>query len=112
MKELSVYKYGVVVPISDQVIADRMDLDAWIRREASVTPEEREARIARRRADMAAVRAAERQRPVTADALLVKLGWGPRYAEHFVQPYCRCEDDRDGWYLCEHASDLGLSTSD
>lgn len=31
------------------------------------------------------------------------------YVLHFVQPYCQCEPDSDGyWELCQHARDLGF----
>lgn len=67
---------------------------------------EREKAAAQRRA---AVREATPRRELTLDALIDKMGWTREYAEHLVQPYCGCEDGRDGWEYCEHARDLGLA---
>lgn len=44
------------------------------------------------------------------DTLAARLGWSNEYLQHLVQPYCDCGPDRDdGWYVCQHARDLGLS---
>jgi len=47
---------------------------------------------------------------LTMDSLLTKLGFSHPYAEHLVQPYCTCGDTADGWDICAHARDLGLTT--
>jgi hypothetical protein len=84
---------------------------AFERWQAKWTPEAVEARAT----ETAAKRLAERERrraeaaPVelTLFALTEKLGFTRAYAEHLVQPYCRCEQGHDGWQYCAHANDLG-----
>jgi len=74
------------------------------------TPEQRAAWVREATEHRATERAAAPVVEPTRDALLAKLGWGPRYAEHVVQTYCECGDDIDGWSRCLHATDLGLET--
>lgn len=60
------------------------------------------------RRSRANIRAASARTELTLDAVLEKLGWSREYAEHFVQPYCTCDDTYDGWMYCEHARDEGV----
>lgn len=46
---------------------------------------------------------------MTTQRLVEKLGWSDAYAEHFVQPYCTCDDTDDGWDYCAHAVDEGVA---
>jgi hypothetical protein len=39
--ETIVQKYGIVVPVSEAVFRDRVDLDSWMKRWANATPEQR-----------------------------------------------------------------------
>lgn len=43
--------------------------------------------------------------------LLDRLGMSPEFAVHLVQPYCACEREayEDGWTLCPHARDEGIT---
>ncbi|MDG4784351.1 hypothetical protein O7626_00490 [Micromonospora sp. WMMD1102] len=105
---MEIRKMAVVLPVSAEVAADTFDAGRAFARYLNATPEQR-AEWERQAADQ---RRAEREAatPValTLDVLLDKLGWSREYAEHVVQPYCRCEDTRDGWERCQHADDLGL----
>jgi len=80
---------------------------AFARWQAAWTPEA----VAERAREEANQRAAERQaieaRELTLDRLLDKLAFSREYAEHLVQPYCRCECGHDGWQYCAHVEDLG-----
>jgi hypothetical protein len=109
---MSVAKYGSTLPVSAEHLANaeatRAAFDRWM----LATPAERAAWA--READQR--RAAEREAaphvPLTLDTLLARvdsLGWSREYVEHLVQPYCECEDGRDGWEYCSHARDLGLT---
>jgi hypothetical protein len=81
--------------------------EKFVRWQARWTPEA----IAERQRQEALARAAEREsapvRELTLNALLDKLGFSREYAEHLMQPYCRCECGHDGWSYCQHAEDLG-----
>jgi hypothetical protein len=106
-----VAKYGHTVSISG-LLAEPDALSAAIRRAMSATPQERAQ--ARREYDRrnAEERAAAEYVPLTLESLVLRLedwGWSREYVEHLVQPYCKCEDGRDGWEFCQHARDLGLT---
>lgn len=120
---MTVAKYGFPVQLSQEIQAVGQaaaeflsSLPAALDRALNATPEQRaawaregeqrEAAAARERAEE---RAAVVPVPLTVDALLAKMGWSQEYAEHLVQPYCRCGNDIDGWSYCEHARDLGLA---
>lgn len=62
----------------------------------------------RQREGRAELRAETPRVELTLDAVIDKLGWSREYAEHFVQPYCTCDDTYDGWIYCEHARDEGV----
>lgn len=62
-----------------------------------------------RQAERTEQRRASKVVAVTAQSLVDKLGWSDAYAEHFVQPYCTCEETADGWDYCAHATDEGLT---
>jgi len=89
---------------------------AFERWQARWTPEavhERETKERdRARAEREQQRAAAGQAELTLGALLSKLGFSDEYAQHLVQPYCRCECGHDGWEFCEHANDLGWPSRD
>lgn len=97
------------VPVSDEVLRDSLDLRSAVQEYQQATPQQRE----EWRREAAAARAEQRavtvRKAVTAHRLLDKLGWTPEYAAHFVQPYCECENTRDGWEYCEHARDEGVT---
>lgn len=127
---MSVTKYEYALP-GDPVGPEQDALDRAIRdvgnravanmsRWMNATPEERAQWAAegrQREAEVQAGRAAEREAaprvPLTLDALLARVddwGWSREYVEHLVQPYCGCEDGRDGWEYCSHARDLGFAS--
>jgi hypothetical protein len=109
---MSVAKWGQGVQISSEALTGGYDLNAAFNRWRSATPTER----AQWTRDAESKRAAERRAatsavPLTLEALLDRVeqwGWSREYVEHLVQPYCECEDGRDGWEYCSHARDLGL----
>ena len=104
MNEVS--KCGMAVPLSHEVLREGEATAAAFDRYMNATPQER-AEWARRAAEQrAAERAAAEPVEPTLDALLAKLGWGPLYARHVMQPYCECEQGMDDWELCQHARDL------
>lgn len=90
-------KYGGVVPMSEQLLADMI----------VPTPEQMEENRQRRKAERVAEREA-RAVPFTADAVEDRMGWKRGYLAHLAQPYCHCGDTCDGWEYCDHAYDLGL----
>jgi hypothetical protein len=94
--------------MTDQEALEVAQLNANVARIlAGPTPEERAARIAKRKAERGAQRDAATRVELTLEALLDKLGFTREYAEHLVQPYCDCECGHDGWDYCPHANDLG-----
>jgi hypothetical protein len=103
-----VKKWGQAVQMSDETRAEADATRAVVNRYMNATPEEHAAWARQAAEQRAAERAHAEPVEPTMDALLAKLGWGPQYARHVVQPYCRCEDDIDGWSRCLHATDLGL----
>jgi hypothetical protein len=101
---------SMVVPISDELLAEVRETQAALHRWMTATPEERAEWAEQQRQARAAERAATADRaPLTIDALVGKLGWSQAYAEHFVQPYCECFDGMDGWEYCQHARDEGVT---
>jgi hypothetical protein len=96
------------VPVSAEVLDDARGMRDAFERFMLASPQEHAERDRQRAAVRKAQREAAQSVPLTLDALLDKLGWSHEYAEHIVQPYCDCEDTRDGWERCEHAIDLGL----
>lgn len=121
----AVFRYGQSVPVAAEVAYSRADdtdlgrrLAEGLDRAINATPQERAQRaveFARRAAEysqeLANQRAAATPIPLTLETLLARMelwGWSHEYVEHLVQPYCECEDGRDGWEHCEHARDLGL----
>lgn len=111
-EEIEIITQTYHVPASREVLADCADLgDAVQRLLSTPTPMEREAwerERAQRAAERAEVRRAAQVVAPTPGRLIDRLGWGGRYVEHFVQPYCRCEQGSEGWERCEHAIDLGI----
>lgn len=109
MAELQVHKIGAYIPFSDEMLRQaEEDRAAWQRWE-DATPEQRAAWIREAAERRAAERAAAQPAELTVDALIDALGWTRAYAEHVVQPYCRCSDGSDGWDYCQHATDLELT---
>lgn len=103
--------------VSEEVLADSADLGDAVRRLLMAPPatrEEIEEARRQRREERAVQRHEARTRgevSLGVQVLLNKLGWGPKYAQHYVQPYCTCEVAPDsGWERCEHAIDLGIET--
>lgn len=80
---------------------------AFARWQSRWTPEAIAARKAEERTGRERERAESEPVPLTLDGLLAKLAFSREYAEHLMQPYCRCECGHDGWHYCEHAEDLG-----
>jgi len=105
---MNVEKHSHVVPLSYEQLRDALDFRQALKTYQDATPAQREqwAREAKERA--AAERAAAPRVDLTLDGLIKRMGWTREYAEHLVQPYCLCEDDRDGWYYCQHARDEGV----
>lgn len=103
---------GMIVPVSDEMLASADEMRRTFRRWMSATPEERERWADEARAERVRERAAADLVSLTVDALLGKLGFSRAYAEHLVQPYCYCGDSADGWDRCAHARDLGLGPGD
>lgn len=104
-------------PLSEEVLADSADLGDAVQRLLMAPPatrEEIEEARRQRREERAVQRHEARMRgeqSLTPQVLLNKLGWGLKYAQHYVQPYCTCEVAPDsGWERCEHAIDLGIET--
>ncbi|GIM88872.1 hypothetical protein [Paractinoplanes toevensis] len=109
--EFEVAKYGQVTHVSHEGIALGAEVADYVNRWMNATPEER-AQWAREAENM---RRQERlglhTEELTLESLLARVerwGWSRQYVEHLVQPYCECEDGRDGWEYCQHARDLGL----
>lgn len=102
-----VTKFGAVLPISDVLLAEAVEMQRAMDRWTNSTPQER----AQWRAEAAIQRAGERTAvepvPLTLDTLLAALGIDRAYATHLVQPYCECTPD-GGWDRCVHAADLGV----
>jgi ferric-dicitrate binding protein FerR (iron transport regulator) len=110
---MRVVKYGQALAVSAEQQADGEAMAAAFQRWRDATPEERAewARQADQRA--AEERATAETVPLTLGALLARVerwGWSREYMEHLVQPYCDCEDGRDGWEYCRHARDLGFAS--
>lgn len=103
-----VIRHEMIIPVSDEMLAEarafREAADRW----AAATPEQREQWAREQEAERNAERDTATHVPLTLDALLDKLGFSHAYAEHLVQPYCGCYDGRDGWEYCPHARDEGL----
>lgn len=108
---MSVTKYGQGLTISAEWLAGGEAMAAAIQRWRDATPEEH-AEWARQAGQRAAEeRAAAETVPLTLGTLLARVerwGWSREYVAHLVQPYCDCEDGRDGWEYCRHARDLGF----
>lgn len=106
------------MPVSEEVLSDASELGEAVQRmlmmPGPVAREEWERRQQRGREE----RAAERYRspqapPVTVERLATRLGFGPKYTEHLMEEYCRCEIVPDsGWERCQHAIDLRIETHD
>lgn len=112
-EEIEIIRQEYYVPVSEGLIADNEGLREAIERTLRTpTPVEREQYAAwreQRKQERAAVRRGSTLVEVAyVERLLGRLGWGERYALHFVQDYCRCEQGSEGWERCEHAIDLGI----
>jgi hypothetical protein len=106
-----VAKYGHTVSMSG-LLAEPDVMATAMRRLMSSTPQERAAAAREYDRRNAEERATAEYVPLTLDAVLTRVedwGWSREYVEHLVQPYCKCEDGRDGWEFCQHARDLGLT---
>lgn len=105
-------KFGHTVPVSDEALAMTAETADAINRWMNATPAERAEWARQSDQRNAEQRQAAEHVPLTLDTLLTRLekwGWSREYVEHLVQPYCECEDGRDGWEYCQHARDLGLA---
>lgn len=105
-------KYGQTATVSEEVLASGQETAEAMHRWMSATPQERAEWAAEAERERAKVRATAAFKALTLDALLARVqdwGWSREYVEHLVQPYCTCEDGRDGWEFCQHARDLGLT---
>lgn len=116
-EEIEIIRQECYVPLTGELLADNQDLREAIER-ALTTPgpvgrkqyATWRAAQARRRAEVR--EAAPAVPPATLERLAVRLGFGPRYVEHLMQKYCRCEAVADsGWERCVHAIDLGIEES-
>jgi hypothetical protein len=105
-----IHKMAYVVPVSNEILTEAKDTWDAYNRMMRMTPEERETAAQQAMANRAATR--DRvllPRVLTMSGLLNKLGWSEEYAEHLMQDYCTCSWGSEGWDLCQHAYDLGLS---
>lgn len=108
---VDVHKAAAYLPTTAEQLAEAQEIGDTLKRWLAATPEQRAAWAIE--ADQRRREQREQAEPValTLDALLAKLGWTVEYARHYVQRYCGCSPDMDGgWYLCQHAEDLGLTT--
>ncbi len=108
---MSVAKHTQALPVSVEFLAEAEEVKAAFNRWMSATPAERVAWAREADQRRVAEREAATRVPLTLDAVLARMdrwGWTREYMEHLVQPYCECEDGRDGWEYCQHARDLGL----
>ncbi len=113
----TVRKYEAVTPVPESflgyavggLVEQAFIADRILNREPE-TPEQRAARKAKAITDRIEERSTAERVPLTVETLAKRLGLGPRFAEHLVQPYCDCwpETDGGGWSLCAHAEDEGL----
>jgi len=101
-------KHGAHVEVSAELLADALDMQASMTRYLNASDAERAEWARQAKERRAAERAAATPAPLTLVALVAKLNWSEEYAEHFVQPYCTCDDSRDGWDYCQHAYDEGV----
>lgn len=103
-------KFAQTVPVSDETLAMTAETADAINRWMRATPVERAAWAREAERQRASVRASTPVVALNLDTLIANLGWSREYAEHFVQPYCDCEEDRyGGWEYCQHARDLELT---
>ena len=106
---MEVQKHHAHLLVSDEALADMAGMADAFARFMRASPEERAAWAREAAEQRAAERAAAVPVPLNLGALLQRMGWSREYAEHLVQPYCDCGPDGDGWNVCSHAGDLGLT---
>lgn len=112
---MDVQKYGIVVPVSEAIFRDRVDIDAMMKRWAESTPEQRSQWEREATEKRQAYREAHRIELHDSDSVLAGISrhfdWPLEYVRHLAQPYCECGPEQydGGWDFCQHARDEGFA---